>query len=489
MLVLALAFPINASVTYVRGDVNMDGQVSIPDVTILINYVLSHEWPDPAPIDGCVDLGLPSGTLWATHNLGAVNPEDNGDYFAWGEITPNKEYYWWETTAWVYVVDNQVYFSKYNTDSALGTVDNKTELDPEDDAATVYLGSGWRMPSKEQLVELIENCTREWTVMNGVNGQLVTGPNGNSIFLPAAGFRIAYNLNDEGNSGNYWTREITALNNLFTPNSAFKLYFTSDYFDWAGGNRSMGYPIRPVHDSQLFPVGDYERGDVSQDDRVDINDVTTLINYLLSNEWPAPNPEDEYVDLGLPSGTLWATHNVGATTPQGFGDYFAWGETAPKQVYTANTYQWAYIENGKVYYSKYNTKSNLGTVDDKTELDPEDDAAYVNMGPEWRMPSREQIEELAENCTYEWTQLKGVNGQLVTGPNGNSIFLPAAGESLTYSLGEAGYYWSRSMYFIAPIHYFPENANSLSFGMDYLGLNGASRPVGFTVRAVRVSQD
>ena len=488
MLVLAMAIPVSASETFLRGDVDYDGKTNIGDVTALINYLLSHEWPANEPVEGSVDLGLPSGTLWAAHNLGATKPEESGDFYAWGDLTPNKEYYWWETTAWVYIVDNQVCFSKYNTDSNLGTVDNKTELDPEDDIAYVSLGQGWRMPSKEQVDELIANCTCKWTEMNGVNGYYVTGPNGNSIFLPAAGFRIAYNLNDEGNTGNYWIRNLVDMNGLIIPNSAFKIYFDSGSFDWAGGNRSCGYPIRPVYNYQM-PTDGFERGDVDQDDKVNINDVTTLINYLLSHVWPAPEPVEEYVDLGLPNGTLWATHNVGATKPQEFGDYFAWGETVPKEIYTASTYQWAYIENGKVYFSKYNTKSELGTVDDKTELDPEDDAAYVNMGPEWRMPTREQIEELVDNCTWEWTQLKGVNGLQVTGPNGKSIFLPAAGESLKYSIGEAGYYWSRSMSFVPPIHYFPQNANSLTFGTDYMGLNGASRSVGFTVRAVRASQE
>ena len=196
----------------------------------------------------------------------------------------------------------------------------------------------------------------------------------------------------------------------------------------------------------------------------------------------------DWVDLGLPSGVLWATHNVGANKPEAYGGYFAWGETEPKDDYTGNTYKWAYVENGKMHYTKYNTNSANGDVDNKTELEPEDDAATVNMGSEWRMPTRDEITELVDNCTWEWTQLNGVNGYQVTGPNGNSIFLPAAGESAKYSIGVRGYYWSSSMSFLEPNNYFPTNANNLYFASDLAKLNGSSRFMGCPVRAVRVTE-
>jgi hypothetical protein len=129
------------------------------------------------------------------------------------------------------------------------------------------------------------------------------------------------------------------------------------------------------------------------------------------------------VDLGLPSGTLWATCNVGANAPEEFGHQFAWGETAPKETYNWYTYKWC--EDGLL--TKYCNNSSDGTVDNKIELDPEDDAAYVNWGPSWRMPTVEQLVELYSNCTQQWTELNGVKGILVTGPNGNSIFLPLGG--------------------------------------------------------------
>lgn len=238
---------------------------------------------------------------------------------------------------------------------------------------------------------------------------------------------------------------------------------------------------------------EYQRGDVNQDGTVTIGDVTCLIDYLLNGSWPdepvTPPDDHEWVDLGLPSGTLWATCNVGASAPEEYGDYFAWGETAPKDYYYWNTYKWS---NGDyTTLTKYCTDSsygNNGFVDNKTELDPEDDAAYVNWGSSWRMPTKEQQDELRERCTSEWTQVNGVNGRLFTGPNGNTLFLPAAGyrwrESLYYA-GSWGNYWSRTLY-SSNLH----NACGLDFGSgESVYWTGYDRGNGFAVRAVRVSQN
>lgn len=159
------------------------------------------------------------------------------------------------------------------------------------------------------------------------------------------------------------------------------------------------------------------------------------------------------VDLGLPSGTLWADRNVGADSPEDYGDYFAWGETSPKRTYNWSTYKWC--KGSSDTMTKYCTKSSYGTVDNKTVLDLEDDAAYVNMGAEWRMPTYDEQKELRNNCTWTWTTQKGTKGYKVTGPNGKSIFLPAAGSrddierTNRYSnlddAGSHGYYWSSSL--------------------------------------------
>ena len=145
-----------------------------------------------------------------------------------------------------------------------------------------------------------------------------------------------------------------------------------------------------------------------------------------------------YVDLGLPSGLLWATCNVGADTPEDYGDYFAWGETQPKSVYNWDTYQ--YYDGNNL--TKYTGSDGLAT------LLPEDDAATANWGNGWRMPTQTEWQELLDNTTSTLTTQNGVYGRLFTASNGNSIFLPAAGwrrnSSLDYA-GSYGYYWSSSL--------------------------------------------
>ena len=228
----------------------------------------------------------------------------------------------------------------------------------------------------------------------------------------------------------------------------------------------------------------YVRGDATGDGVVNMDDLTTLINYLVFGVWPSDDSH-EWVDLGLPSGTLWATCNVGASAPEEYGDYFAWGETEPKEVYDWSTYKWC---NGSYNtLTKYCTKSSYGTVDNKTELDPEDDAAYVNWGENWRMPTYDQQTELRTECIWTWTTQNGVNGRLVTGPNGNSLFMPAAGYRFGSSLsiaGSRGLYWSRTLYSSSPYH-----ACSMDFGSGGVNWDYYGRHDGFAVRAVRVPQN
>ena len=149
---------------------------------------------------------------------------------------------------------------------------------------------------------------------------------------------------------------------------------------------------------------------------------------------PSTSDNHEWVDLGLPSGTLWATCNIGANRPEEYGDYFAWGETEPKDNYEWDNYKWP-------NFTKYND------ADNKTELELEDDVAFVNWGSLWRMPSNEQYDELFNSCYWQWTQLNGVKGLIVTGPNGKTLFLPAGGHrSVGFICEESskGYYWSRT---------------------------------------------
>ena len=186
-----------------------------------------HEW---------VDLGLPSGTLWATCNVGANSPEEYGDYFAWGETTTKSTFSW---STYFDTSNNGDTFEKYNNNGGL------TELLPEDDAATANWGSDWLMPSLAQIQELYNGSytTTVWTQMNGVNGRKITSKsNGNSIFLPAAGYRTDTSLYSAGSLGNYWSRLLDAS----YPFSAYRLYFNSGYVDWDYNNRSYGRSVRPV---------------------------------------------------------------------------------------------------------------------------------------------------------------------------------------------------------------------------------------------------
>ena len=196
--------------------------------------------------------------------------------------------------------------------------------------------------------------------------------------------------------------------------------------------------------------------------------------------------EHEWVDLGLTSGTKWATCNVGANSPEGYGDYFAWGEVATKSEFTWETYKYCRFsdDHASRYLIKYCTSGNDGIRDDITELLPEDDAATVNWGSPWHMPTAKQQEELIKECSRTWTTQNGVNGILVTGPNGNTIFLPAAGcfwGKDRAEIGEVGYYWSCSLNI-----YDSDQAGWQFFNSLIWESNGSyGRRIGRSVRAVR----
>ena len=183
----------------------------------------------PLP-DGAVDMGLSVG--WASCNIGATSPEDFGDLYAWGE-TETKEEYGWATYKW----GSPSHLTKYNSDRTVGVVDNKTFLDPEDDVAHVKLDKNWRMPTRDEVKELIDNCTWTWVIYNGIRGYTVTSNiNGNKIFLPT----IDRNNTDNWNAG-YWTsshhqRELAYI--LWING----VRFTPNYSE----NRGEGLPVRPV---------------------------------------------------------------------------------------------------------------------------------------------------------------------------------------------------------------------------------------------------
>lgn len=366
-----------------------------------------------------VDLGLPSGTLWATCNVGANSPEGMGDFFAWGETVP-KSYFDWSTYKYCNGASNNL--TKYCIDSQYGTKDGKMELDLEDDAAYINCGHGWCMPSYDQQQELCNTdyCTWTWTSRNGTNGYLITSKrNGNSIFLPS-----------NNSLGFYWSRSLYEHDTT----GALELGFNSGYFDTFYSDRYQGRPVRPVRQS---------------------------------------NPNwHEYVDLGLPSGTLWATRNIGANSPEEYGHKFAWGELEPKSTYDWSTYK--YCQGSENTMTKYCVDSSYGIYDGKQELDLEDDIAYTSWGADWRMPSYEQQSELLNTsyCTWTWTNRNGTDGYLVKSrSNGNSIFLPAD--------NSYGVYWSRSLFWNDSSDAIEIGFNSSNLGLyhDYRFSDCAIRPV------------
>ena len=188
-----------------------------------------------------VDLGL--SVKWATCNVGASSPEEYGGYYAWGE-TEEKEYYDWSTYKYCYIYDAHEIMTKYCTSGSFyGPADKKTVLDHEDDVAHVKWGGSWRMPTYEEIGELLNNCTWTWTVQNGVNGYLVTSKsNGNSIFLPAAGSPWGETDDFSGSYGYYWSASLGGFYSL----DAYSLNFSSVGSVQGGKYRVAGFSVRPV---------------------------------------------------------------------------------------------------------------------------------------------------------------------------------------------------------------------------------------------------
>lgn len=261
------------SITYqqTKGDVNRDGDVGIGDIVTITNIMTgvdSEESDNGHAPEGvvAVDLGLPSGTLWANMNVGATSVQDNGLYFAWGEIVGytsdtsdgclfDYANYKWMTEGqsnWKYVNKYQTAdgttdacWYQYNWDTLeyefIG--DGLTELQPEDDAAHVYWGGDWRMPTLEEIKELIDNTTYEWITVGTVSGGKFTSMiNGKSIFLPAAGFRYGGEFYGVGSYGGCWSSTLYASG----PSLACRLSFRSGFAGWSSYGRGSGHTVRPV---------------------------------------------------------------------------------------------------------------------------------------------------------------------------------------------------------------------------------------------------
>lgn len=336
-----------------------------------------------------VDLGLPSGNLWAKCNLGASSPEAYGDYYAWGEVEPKQEYTksnhkWYKDGA------PSQGFTKYNNE------DGKLTLEDEDDAVIQKIGNGWRTPTLADFRELTNQkyTTIEKTTLNGVAGyQITSKKNKKSIFIPFAGFKNSEKpqtraISDDESVAVCMTN-LRRIDNMVY--NAWTFAFQQDRIGRYGKRRPDGISIRPVKGPGV----------------------------------PVPN---NCVDLGLASGLLWAKCNLGTTEPTELGDYYAWGELSTKKEYYSTNYK-HFDKHGVI---KYNEE------DGKTVLELEDDVARANLGVGYRIPTKADWEELLEDCKWEAftvslpieldpSQKKSIARWKVTGPNGNSIVLPMTG--------------------------------------------------------------
>ena len=199
----------------------------------------SSDWTETAAEDLYVDLGLESGVKWAKCNLGAASETEYGDYYAWGELAP-KDNYTWDTYLFNPSGDGKTFTRYYYTDF--------TYLQWEDDAAYAALGGKFRMPTDTEWEELLSDCIWDWkTTDDGYahNGFLLTGPNKNTIFLPAAGSRGGTSVSDAGTYGNFWS---SSLRVMTSPDSAWYLFIDVEYVNTTSWRRNAGFSIRPVYD-------------------------------------------------------------------------------------------------------------------------------------------------------------------------------------------------------------------------------------------------
>lgn len=475
--------------------------------------------------DDYVDLGLPSGTLWATKNVGATQPKEYGQYFAWGETQPKETY---------------TYTSANYTKAGI------TAITAADDAATVNWGPAWQMPTKAEMEELFNSAytTCEAADMNGYKGFRITSKvNDNTLFLPAAGYCDSYQYPvNTNNSVVYWTSTLSS----YTANAYYLYGNLNSTPNVDTDSRYYGRSVRPVLVEKAVRLTNIQLSQTTATIAVDealqltstvlpANAETKTLVWTTSDATVATVSASgnvvgkgsgtctitatttdgsalsasctvkvitqvdgyEYVDLGLPSGTLWATCNIGAASPEQSGLYFAWGETTGYAAGDGHPFKWSNYRYGNqiddnFLINKYNIYQSNGTVDNLTELETSDDAAYVGWSTNWRMPSQTQVEELL-NSSYTnavWTTQNNVNGYLITsrmnGYIGNSIFLPAAGaywDTNLWDPGEFGFYWSRSLN-----QKNSQSANYIVFSSGNIQWSLQTRSMGMTVRPVTVKE-
>ena len=459
---------------------------------------------------GYVDLELPSGTLWATMNIGANKIEDFGEYYAWGESEAKLGFSWYNYKYYkVRYSERPNAFPTYNELENIGEEIQNTKYD----AAHVIMEGTWVMPTKAQIDELQDSSYCEWTWIN--NGYCVKSKiNGKSIFLPAAGVKES-DL-DDSNSGYY--QSSTLCEGI--PSCNYFLGFYSGNHSTNGSSIYYGRTIRPV----ICATASSEPNVVSGHPIYNDKSTATVLNCQIKGKWSSvlnhgicwntsgnPTISDnykvdghrgvssynavingleegltyyirayatnnigtsygeevmyihannnlladgqknghDYVDLGLPSGTKWATANIGASVPEDYGNYYAWGETEIKEDYSWSTYKYFFDNNGDNVPYDDNWRVESGELKDIgcNIAGTQYDVAHMKWGDSWKIPTSAQMDELQnkEYCEWTWTLLNGVKGYIITSKlNGKSMFLPACGvfyKTKQQHMNTDGHYW------------------------------------------------
>lgn len=379
-----------------------------------------------------VNLGLPSGLLWASANVGSEKPAAPGKYISWGETKPKTEYW---TDKWY---NDDLGVTKYCTNESDGEVDNLTRLEQADDAASANMGGKWRMPTAEEFEELLENCSYIETTLDGYEVIVFESKiNDNRLVFPITHIKEYDDINMEGYVS-CWSSDVDLTENF----NAQILLCGYDEYGMDIINRSRGLQVRGVLDAEYentatmlpeseYPVLPEDEGGEDEGGEDEGGEISELV--------PTKPTEMEnsryYVDLGL--SVKWAYANYGTNnSPSQLGLYVAWGAFREKEESTWENYPYGDATNGKL--DKYCEDEEYGKVDNLTILEKADDAPATSWGGNWRMPTASEFEELLTQCSWEFGTLNDTEGYLVTGPNGNSIFLPVTHNT-------AGFYWTSEL--------------------------------------------
>ena len=407
-----------------------------------------------------VDLGLPSGVKWATFNVGATKPEEYGDYFAWGETEP-KELYDWSTYS-----------------------------EAEEDVATTKWGGEWRIPTQAEQDELRTECSWTWMTENDVNGYKVVGPNGNSIFLPAAGYCSGSSLYNVGHKGFYWA------SSLYTGNTSYAYYLSFTYNDVSrySNDRCYGQSIRPVYDARGEETINEPYFSVSETQKVTFS-PGNLQYHPANNEWRfAPSQLDYIGDANSNCSSTyngwldlfgWSTSaaNFGTSTDKNdysgsFVSFVDWGTNtigndAPNTWRTLSKDEWEYLLNTRTNANYLKGVAQVNGVNGLIFL-PDNWICPAGVTFKSGFHSEWSVEAYGQYQTFtadQWSKLEATG----------AVFLPAAGcriGSSVYSVQVYGEYWSAT-------EGYANNASYLSFSCNDAYMRYEYRYSGPSVRLVK----